>query len=182
MNIEAAERTLTEIGQTLDACGVPFFLSLGTCLGVVRDGRLIAYDVDIDIGCLIEDLSHRCEALAAAFAAAGFSWRIISAPYSAPRAIVVSKRGIKADIAGYLKNGASRYCPSSRSDYCLVYPAAILETTEAIEYLGRSWRVPHPAREYLKRHYGSGWVTPDPRYQPHQGRARVRRYWRRANP
>lgn len=182
MNIEQAERTLLEVGRVLDSCGMPFFLSLGTCLGVVRDGRLIAHDTDIDIGCLVEDIKDRAEEIGGAFAASGFESRIVTTPCPFPRAVVVQRDGVKVDIAGYLTHGSSRYCPSSFRDYCLVYPAMLLETTEDVEYLGRRWRVPSPTKEYLLRHYGPGWTTPNPQYRPKDGCARVYGYFKKVTP
>ncbi len=182
MNTKKAEAVLLETGRVLDSCGVPFYLILGTCLGVVRDGRIIAYDLDIDLGCLIEDIEGKCADIAAAFVATGFKARIVSNPLCFPRAIVVEKDGIKVDIAGYMKRGTSRYCPSSFLDYCLVYPAEFMETTEEVEYLGRKWRVPNPAKTYLARHYGRGWVTPDPKYHPSQGKSRIYGYMQQVKP
>jgi len=107
---------------------------------------------------------------------------VLLQPLPYPRAVVVKRDGIKVDIAGFAKHGGERYCPSSFLDYCLVYPAALLEETEPVEYLGRKWRVPSPVQEYLARHYGPGWVTPDPTYRPKQGKARVYGYLKRVKP
>jgi hypothetical protein len=182
MIVVNAERTLVEVRRVLDSCGVPFFLILGTCLGVVRDGRLIGFDTDVDIGCLIEDIRNEAERVVVEFAAAGFEAHIVSNPLTFPRAVVVKRDGIKVDIAGFLKHDGERYCPSSFLDYCLVYPAALVEETETVDYLGCTWRVPSPVQEYLARHYGPGWVNPDPKYRPIQGKARVYGYLKRVKP
>lgn len=176
MNRIDAERALLDIGSVLDAASVPFFLVLGTCLGVVRDGHIITWDRDIDIGVLVENLTAKVNTLVRQFAAAGFRAHIKDAPCDYPRAIVLQRGRVHADIAGFIKNGDERFSPSSRADYAVVYPARIVETTEAVRYLGREGRIPSPPDEYLTIHYGAGWRKPNPAYKPSQGKARVYGY------
>jgi hypothetical protein len=173
MNTDQAERVLLDVGQVLDACGVPFFLILGTCLGVVREGRILAHDNDIDLGVLVEHLSGEAMRLKREFVQAKFAVRIVQKPCLFDRALVVERDGVKCDIAGFIRHEVVRFSPSSFLDYCLVYPAALIETTEGVEYLGRQWRVPSPARFYLEKHYGPGWQTSDPKYKPSMGKARI---------
>lgn len=40
------------LGILRDECGVPAFLSFGSLLGAVREGKVIAHDVDVDLGYL----------------------------------------------------------------------------------------------------------------------------------
>ena len=53
MNIQEGERLLLEIKKIMDGLNVVFFLRHGTCLGAVRDGQLIEWDDDIDIGSIL---------------------------------------------------------------------------------------------------------------------------------
>ncbi len=41
---------LKEVKNVLDSCSIPFWLEDGTLLGAVRDGRMIPWDRDIDLG------------------------------------------------------------------------------------------------------------------------------------
>ena len=50
MNVEIAVENLREIKDILDKIGVEFWLDLGTLLGAVRDGKIIEWDNDIDLG------------------------------------------------------------------------------------------------------------------------------------
>lgn len=45
-----AEQALMDIKQALDRAGIEFFLISGTLLGLVREGKLLEHDQDIDIG------------------------------------------------------------------------------------------------------------------------------------
>ena len=50
MDTQAAIASLREIAETADERGIAWWLHGGTCLGVVREGRLLPHDEDIDIG------------------------------------------------------------------------------------------------------------------------------------
>ena len=50
MDIQKGEKSILEIKELMDDLDVIFFLRHGTCLGAVRDGQLIPWDDDIDIG------------------------------------------------------------------------------------------------------------------------------------
>lgn len=178
MNMADAERTLLDVRAVLDAAGVPFFLILGTCLGVVRQGRIIDYDIDIDLGALVEDLRPLIPALAESFRAAGFTPVVHTAPCAEPRAMSVLRDGIKTDIAGFIRHGEARFSPSGADDYCLVYPAEFFERTEMVTAYGVEWRVPSPPDAYLAFHYGRNWRTPDPNWKPQDGPARKYGYFR----
>ncbi|HIB35549.1 MAG TPA: hypothetical protein EYO26_03970, partial [Dehalococcoidia bacterium] len=54
MDIQKGEKSLLKIKELMDELKVIFFLRHGTCLGAVRDGQLITWDDDIDIGSIIE--------------------------------------------------------------------------------------------------------------------------------
>lgn len=178
MDVEQARVVLFDVRAILDRSGLPFFLILGTCLGVVRDKRLIDHDFDIDLGTRIEDLRPLITALAELFVLAGYAVKLHDAPCVEPRAITVTRDGIKVDIAGFIRNGGARFCPSGAIDYCLVYPAEFFDTIEEREAYGAMWPVPAQPERYLAFHYGPKWQTPDPKWKPQLGPARKYAYFR----
>src|SRR5690606_13436103 len=50
-----AATAIEDICQALDAASVPFFFAAGTVLGLVRDGRPLSTDGDVDVGIMEHD-------------------------------------------------------------------------------------------------------------------------------
>ena len=50
MNEEKAVGNLREIKEIFDKIGIDYWLDTGTLLGAVRDGRIIEWDTDVDLG------------------------------------------------------------------------------------------------------------------------------------
>ena len=66
-------------------------------------------DIDIDLGARVEDLRPRMAALVEAFVEAGYAVRVHDAPCDEPRALTVTRDGVKCDIAGFFKRGGARF-------------------------------------------------------------------------
>src|SRR6185436_17431193 len=50
-----ASAAIDDLCRVFDSAGVPFFFAAGTALGLVREGRPLGDDGDIDVGVLAED-------------------------------------------------------------------------------------------------------------------------------
>jgi hypothetical protein len=61
----AAGEAIGDLCRALDGAGIPFFFAAGTALGLVREGRPLGADADIDIGVFASDWDR--EALVALF-------------------------------------------------------------------------------------------------------------------
>lgn len=57
MNIEVAVKNLREVKDVFDENNVNFWLDSGALLGAVRDGKIIEWDIDIDLGTWYNDLT-----------------------------------------------------------------------------------------------------------------------------
>jgi len=56
LNVSRVVKILGEVKQILDKRGVTFWLDSGTLLGAVRDGKIIDWDVDVDLGVFFTDI------------------------------------------------------------------------------------------------------------------------------
>jgi len=57
MKVDVAVKNLREVKDVFDKVGVTFWLDTGTLLGAVRDGKIIEWDTDIDLGTWYNDLA-----------------------------------------------------------------------------------------------------------------------------
>jgi hypothetical protein len=75
MNVDVAVENLKEVKDILDKNGVEFWLDSGTLLGAVRDGKIIEWDNDIDLGTWYNNLT-RIISICPEFKKRGFSVRL----------------------------------------------------------------------------------------------------------
>ena len=62
MNEKAAIEVLGQVKEVLDKHGIKYWLDLGTALGAVRNGKLIPWDHDIDLGFFDDQISKITDA------------------------------------------------------------------------------------------------------------------------
>jgi len=63
MNEYNAIEILTDVKNTLEKYSITFWLDCGTLLGAIRDGKMISWDHDIDIGMWFKDINKINEAM-----------------------------------------------------------------------------------------------------------------------
>lgn len=56
MREEIAVQSLREVKEVFDKAGIKFWLDHGTLLGAVRDGKIIEWDTDIDLGAAYDNI------------------------------------------------------------------------------------------------------------------------------
>ncbi len=156
MEMSAAERVLKEAKAVLDEFAVVFFLRHGTCLGAVRDGTLIEWDDDLDIGSIIglhgltED---SIEPVVAAFRERGFNAIVTEADLHI--SVELSKLDTPLDWTCY------RVVDDSIYQWPMVkIPVELHTDLKPIEFLGEEFNVPNPPEEYLRLKYGPEWMIP----------------------
>ena len=151
------EKDLLRLKDILDGIGFEFFLVQGTLLGAVRDGTLIGYDKDFDLG-TFEDLGDPSVrfTLEEALTDEGLKCTI-RGPERNPR---YSKYW--ALIEGLKWQTALLPCKTngdtvSMSTSPLRYPAALFAETLDYDFLGTQFLVPYPPEDWLEFNYGPTW-------------------------
>lgn len=155
-DIADAERLMGEAKAAFDAHGITFFLRQGTCLGAVRDGALIPWDDDLDLGSIIG--LH------------GFSEALIEPVVETLRAggchVEVNREGlytavkifkyqIRIDWQCYrVVDGTIAHYPG------VPFPISLFEELAPVEFIGEQYLVPSPPDQYLTLKYGPDWRTP----------------------
>ena len=156
MNMREAEKVLLQIRQLMDDLNIIFFLRHGTCLGAVRDGELIPWDDDIDIGSIIGMNNLDEESIYAAvnaFKTAGFEAKILQTNFHI--GVEMSKSGIPIDWTCYkiIEENIFQY-PAIK------IPVHLYKNLETAYLLDKTFFVPNPPEEYLTLKYGSEWRVP----------------------
>ena len=156
MDLHIAEALLKEAKEVLDGFGIVFFLRHGTCLGAIRDGALIEWDDDLDIGSIIglHGLTEEAiEPVAVAFRDRGFDTVVTGAELHV--SLELHKDGIGLDWTCYrIIDGSIYQWP------VLKIPVSLHTDLKAIDFLGEQFNVPNPPEEYLSLKYGPEWMIP----------------------
>jgi len=156
MDIQNAEDILLHIKELMDELNVIFFLRHGTCLGVVRDGALITWDDDLDIGSIIGMNSLDEKSIYETvdkFKLAGFEAEVGES--SLHIGVTLSKSGILIDWTCYkILQGSIYQYPAVK------IPVALYDDLKPISFLGATFFVPNPPEKYLSLKYGSEWQIP----------------------
>lgn len=156
-----AEQLLWATCAELASQGIPAFPFAGTLLGIVRDGRLLDFDKDLDIAVWLESWEACCQALEK------MGWRKVSMglPYSNYRDYVHTEMGISLDLCGLQRRNAQQIVggfslPGQPADYQRVSLFPLFELTERATNCGKVW-FPQPPEKILDAFYGD-WRTPNP--------------------
>ncbi|MFC1953538.1 LicD family protein [Chloroflexota bacterium] len=156
MNISIAKEVLKEITKIMDDAGVTFFLRQGTCLGAIRDGDLIPWDDDIDLGSVIGLhglVEKSVEPVVATLRENGYITRIELLDHCLH--VVMTKSSIRIEWRCYKIFGDSIYqYPAVKT------PVSLFTDLKKINLVGEELNVPNPPDEYLRLKYGEDWMTP----------------------
>ncbi|MEZ4502974.1 MAG: LicD family protein [Dehalococcoidia bacterium] len=156
MDISDAGRFLLEAKQVFDAHGVIFFLRQGTALGAVRDGALIPWDDDLDLGSIV-GLHGFDESMIDPVVESfrGIDCYVEVHPEGLYTSVKIMKYRIRIDWQCYRAvEGTIAHYPG------VPFPVRLFERLDDASIDGVTYRVPSPAHEYLEFKYGADWRTP----------------------
>lgn len=144
--------------------GITHWLDYGSLLGAVREGQLIAWDSDVDFGCLRSDY-EKVIALRDEVASSGH-YLDVSDP-AVLRINLSAENDQHVDLYFWTENGGvMRMDPQSGRHWPGVgdqgsFPARFLDHPEHVSFYGRPFAAPSPVREFLAVYrYGPDFMTP----------------------
>jgi hypothetical protein len=146
---------LQHIAAVTQQAKLRLFLMGGTLLGLIRDGRLLSWDKDLDFGCLAEEVSI------------SDLWRVFSdSPYFIPMGVVKDRliklrhlSGVTVDIfVNFLEDGVRWHGGQ------FVFWQDNAFSLKQVNLRGRQFYVPEDPEAYLTNHYGASWQRPDPHF------------------
>lgn len=144
---------IVDVASALDAAGIPFFFAAGTALGLVREGRPIGADGDIDVG--IFDQHWDREQLLDLFR--GDPRFILADAHPYAKKIWLEHRGgSPVDLFRFYEEDGRIW-----HDAVFVRWHNTPFTVERREIRGVNLPLPAPVDNYLTENYGK-WRTPNP--------------------
>lgn len=157
----AAEATLRQVLAQLAAAGVHAFATSGTLLGLVRNGHLLPFDKDLDIGLPFAQM----DAAAACLQAAGWQQKINIHGLVNPQEW--HGQGVALDLCGFLPDRASGKVlggfwferPDHPWSRVTEFPDLTLQQVDTPR--GKVWQLADPQAILLPL-YGEAWRVPDP--------------------
>lgn len=169
-----AEKMLRDVTGILEQNGIPYFLDAGTLLGIVREGRLLPWDNDLDLA-ITREFEEKLLSLKLKFALRGYRLRVKrfardAGPFKAGevRLVKVATRkfflfNIHRLMDIYIKRPiGDELCWTEGGKKILLkaIPARFYEQTKTIGFKGKSYSAPADCEAFLAHHYGDDWRTP----------------------
>lgn len=158
----AAEQVLWEVLEQLADAGVHAFATAGTLLGLEREGRLLPFDKDLDIGVPYHEIQTARDLLLQS------GWQLAVAPRGMINPIMLHNgRGLALDLCGFMadpESGATLggfWLSDAPTDWQRVTWYPVLHLDKQPSAAGRMvWAVTNP-QAWLAALYGPSWRVPD---------------------
>lgn len=151
---------LVDARAVLDNIGMRCWLTDGTLLGYYREGDFLGHDLDVDVGCFIDELN---EAFLPAFINDGWKCERIYGKWDTGLEVTLAKRGTKVDFfffyrdSGKWWHAAWRHVGDLRNMIRYEYAPFELKT---VKFKGHDFEIPSDTERYVETKYGPGWRQP----------------------
>ena len=161
MDTKNAKIALKKVYKAFKEKNIKIFLSSGTLLGIVRDGDLLPYDKDMDLGV---DWNVSKELVEKTLTEAGF--RIENTSTEDKKWLITSadrELGVTIDIFFYKKLPDKTVYGFHGEPYPILWEFPHFELS-TIEFNGDKWLIPSPYEMYCRTAYGEDWTIPNANY------------------
>lgn len=160
----AAEARLWQILVQLAGVGVHAFVTSGCLLGLVRGGRLLPFDKDLDIGLPFAEIQVAVDWLLQ------HGWQRIAMPQGMVNPVMLHDgQGLSLDLCGFVADeGTGRalggfWLQEVPADWQRVTQFPVLHLHQVQRPEGMVWALADP-HAWLASLYGADWRTPDPEF------------------
>lgn len=158
----AAEQRLWQVLTALASAGVHAFATSGTLLGLVREGHVLPFDKDLDIGLPFDEMQTAIEFLLQN------GWHRAAAPQGMVNPVMLHDgQGLSLDLCGFVAEQCSGaalsgfWLQGASADWQRVTQYPVLRLHQQQRPEGMVWAVTDP-EAWLVALYGPDWRTPDP--------------------
>lgn len=168
------ESTIQKLEEILEESGLLFFFDMGTLLGIVREGKILKHDLDIDIGVFVsseEGKKSLLDLLVMNECKRRFSYSITGLGIVEESFIL---NNIKFDVNYYYREKNNDACflmySLPEKDYTLGHQSVVklvckpILSTCKIQFGNGNITIPSNSEAYLAERYGANWQTPDKSY------------------
>ena len=167
--LQKGEETVAAVQSILSELPNLFFFDMGTLLGIIRDGKLIRRDLDIDVAVYAEDEAS-IDAVRAHLRRSGLDLQyIFSVEGVGSVEDSYSFHGIRVDINYYRRGGGKDYCYLLYDEDKVVRLSCNPVRNTRLHLFGNTQIcVPEDPETYLTNRYGQ-WRIPDKNYKYWEG-------------
>lgn len=160
MNMEEALSVVADITSIAEKLRKRIWIQDGLLLGLIRDGRLIPWDTDVDMGCKHSDWDREFH-----YALRNHGFLIRNRKNVGPRVV---KNGIEVDIFLHKIDNKNGKLYWSVYDWMNVGKTKHTEyrffikpfNTEKRNFYGKNFYIPSPPESWLEQKYGPNWRVP----------------------
>lgn len=166
--------TIEAIQNIMEPLGIPFFFDMGTLLGIVREGRLLGHDLDIDSAVIPnskDDIQRITEWLIQQGCVHKYRYEVEGVGVVEDS---FTMNGIKFDVNYYYRNEECDVCylgyraPEKNYEEGTMNAVRLscprIEKITNIHFGDCDVNIPSNPEQYLANRYGDNWRVPDKGY------------------